>query len=182
MICRNRAFLFCSVAALLGVTGCASALPVKRQEYAASRTERVLEAEWMDVLRAVDSTLRLQRVVKRTPDTEDVLELRRADERTWETGWIESQSRDKYVEYQLDGIPKRKNLGVRLKYRVVAAKALGGVSLKVRQWEELEKLNSRGMSLGYDEVTSVDTSRSGELLEKVQQAILAAPPSADLGR
>lgn len=170
------------VAFILAWTGCASALPVKRQEYAASRTERVLEVEWMDVLRAVDETLRLQRVVKRTPDTDDLLELRRADERTWDTDWVESQSRDKYVEYQLEGVPKRKNLGVRLKYRVIAAKALGGVSLKVRQWEELEKLDSRGKSLGYEEVTALDTSRSSELLERVQQAILAAPPSAELGR
>jgi len=159
--------------------GCASSLPYKTQEYAAQRSERTFEYEMPVVYRAIEKALEKQNVQKRSPKKVTNSELNQLSEAEWVTDWIYSQSRDKYVEYTIDSIPRRKPLQVRLKQTIVARRNIAGVQISVRTEEELERINANGSPNGYEEVTP-DSSRAAELLDRIQLAILSLGGGKDL--
>jgi hypothetical protein len=66
-------------------------------------------------------------------------------------------------------------LQTRLKFFVEAQKVIGGVKVNIRTEEEVETLNPDGTPRGYVEMKEKDPSRGSELLDKIDQAILAAP-------
>jgi hypothetical protein len=173
-------FMTVALATVLTViSGCATVPPVKQQAYAALPQERTYENEFAVVWKGLEEVLRNSKVVERSPETVDALEWRKITERKLETDWIYSQSRDKYQEYSIRGVPKRQALQIRYRFFVMAKKRMGGVDLVVKTEEELESLSDDGTPRGYATVEA-DPSRGSELLEKVYQAILAAPPTGSL--
>ena len=171
-----------TIASLLAtglISGCASSLPYKTQEYAAQRSERTFEYEMPVVYRAIEKALEKQNVQKRSPKKVPQSELHQLAEAEWVTDWIYSQSRDKYVEYTIDSIPRRKPLQVRLKQTIVARRSIAGVQISVRTEEELERIKADGSPNGYEEV-SPDSSRAAELLDRIQLAILSFGGGKDL--
>lgn len=156
-------------------TGCSSSPPVKTQAYAKLKNERAFEYEFPAVWKAIEETLRRYRVVDRDPSDVDPVELKRLSKRTLDTDWIYGQSRDKYQEYQINGTPRKKYLQTRLRYHLEAKKVIGGVQVTVKTDEEIERLNSDGNPDGYSSSDEVDPSRASELLDKIQNQILAAP-------
>jgi hypothetical protein len=153
---------------------------VETQAYAKLKTERTFEYDFPTVWKGIEGTLYNFKVTDRDPKNVSVLEMRQLKKRTLETDWVYSQSRDKYSEYKINGTPRRINLQTRIKYVIEAQRVLGGTTVLIQAKEEVERLNEDGSPAGYDGVEQIDTSRPSELLDKIQNSIFAAPPSADL--
>jgi hypothetical protein len=160
----------------LCLAGCASGPEVKSQAYAKLKDSRVYEYEFPVVWKGIESAFRNYNIVDRDPAEVDPVAMKRLSRRTLETDWIQTQSRDKYVEFKINDVPQKRYLWTRIKYKIVAETTLGGTQVTVRTQEEVERLNANGTSAGYDKVSEVDSSRPSEVLEKIQMAILSAAP------
>lgn len=172
-------FLIVLVTFMTGIfmfSACSSAPPVKQQAYAKLRSERTFENEFPVVWKAIESAFRNFKITDRDPSEVNELEMRKLTERSLETDWVYSESRDKYQEYKVDGFPRKKYLQTRLRYTVKANAVMGGVKVTVAQEEEIERLKSDGTSAGYDSVDNLDSSRSNEIVEKISMAILSSAP------
>jgi hypothetical protein len=156
--------------------GCAHSMPVKTQAYAKLKGERTFENDLPETWKAIEAALKDHKITKRDPDEVDDGDWRGLKGRTLETDWIYSQSRDNYVEYKVNGFPRKKYLQERFKYEVEAMRVVGGTDVEVKLAEEIEKLKDDGSSAGYSPVKDPDTSRAGEFLDKINQALLAAHP------
>ncbi len=157
---------------VLFLGACASnTAPVKQQEYARLRNEKLFEYELPVVWKAVEKVFREHVVKNKAPS-----DLRKATELVLETDWTYSESRDKYVEYKVNDTPRKKYLQIRFKQKVIATRALGGTRVRVELIEEIEKLKTDGSSDGYTSTNSVDQSRANETLEKINLALLSAAP------
>lgn len=172
---RLREIAALLVAAALPLA-CSSTPGVKRQEYAALRDHRTYEYEFPFVWESIENTLSSYRVMERDPEEVTPLDLRKLTRRTAETDWIYGKSRDKYVEYMVDGFPRKKYLQVRVRYQVTAESVVGGTKVTVATAEEVERLDKDGTSAGYDKAETVDSSRANEVLERIRMAILKAAP------
>jgi hypothetical protein len=159
--------------------GCATSLPYKTQQYAAHKTDRVFEQEMKVVYKAIEKAFEKQKFVSKNPKKVTPSELSQLTEATWETDWIYSQSRDKYVEYEVNSVPKRKPLQVRLKQKITAKHSIAGIQVFVETEEELERLKSDGTPNGYVEVEP-DSSRAAEVLDRIQLSILSLGAGADM--
>ena len=176
----NRNFGKIGVALLLSALGaaCASTPPVKTEAYAQLKNHRTFENDFPTVWKAIEEVFRNTKVTDRDPDTVSELDLRnKIKERTLKTDWSYGQSRDKYEEYKINGFPKKVFLQERTRYKVDARRIMGGVDVVVTNEEEIEKLNSDGTSAGFDSVDKPDSSRADEIVNKIANAILSAPPS-----
>lgn len=160
----------------LSMAGCSSLPPVQKQRYADLRSSKTFDFDLPVVWKGIERTFENYRVAERDPANVDTLEMRKIPKRTLETDWVYSQSRDKFVEYRMNDLPQRKYLQVRLKYKVLAERTLGGTQVGVHLDEEVENLRADGTSQGFSATEVPDTSRSNEILEKIQGAILAAQP------
>lgn len=161
--------------ALLAVAGCATS-NVKSQNYAKLSEERTLEYEFPTVWKGIESALKNYKIAERDPDEVDEVEMKTLKRRDLETDWIYGQSRDKYLEYKVNGSPRKKMLQTRIKFMIRAETVIGGVHVKVGSREEIEELADDGSSRGYSDVGNRDTSRTNEMLEKIEQAIHARIP------
>jgi hypothetical protein len=158
------------------LNGCSSTPEVKTQAYAKLSNERTYEYDFPTVWKGIEEAVRKYKVTSRDPSEVDDLEMKKLAQRDLETGWIYGQSRDKYIEYQVNGSPRKTYLQTRFRYLVTAKSQIGGVTVTVKTKEEIEKLNSDGSPAGYSSVSGVDTSRPSELLDKIKIAILSAAP------
>lgn len=159
--------------------GCSSGPAVKQQAYARLKNSRVYEYEFPVVWKAIEETFRKYSVSDRDPADVDPVELRKISKRTLESDWIQTQSRDKYVEFKVNDIPQKRYLWTRIKYKVIAESSLGGTQVTVNTQEEVERLNPNGTTAGYDKVSEIDSSRPNEILEKIQMSILSAAPTSN---
>ncbi len=155
--------------------GCASNSPVKAQAYAQLQNQRVFEQEFSLVWKGIETALKNHKMIKKDPEEASALELQKLSERTLETDWVYSQSRDKYIEYKVNGFPRKKYLQLRYKHEVDAKRVMGGTEVTVTTQEEVERLNSDGFSAGFSKAETQDSSLSNGLLEKINLALLSQP-------
>jgi hypothetical protein len=155
---------------------CASSPAVKQVSYAKMKSDKTFEHEFPAVWKGIEKTLEKYKIVDRDPEEVTSTEMISIRERDIETDWIYGQSRDKYIEYTVNGFPKKKALQTRLKYEVTAKRSLGGTDVFVRVDEEIERLNQDGTSDGWENVSNKDSSRANEIIEKIGLAILSAAP------
>lgn len=155
---------------LVSVSGCSSSPEVKKQAYATLSSERVFETEFKPLWKSVLETFRQYKI-----DKKDVNEGRDIQRGMLRTDWVLSESRDKYIEYKVNASPRKKYLQVRHRYEIKAQSTLGGVHVHVGLREEIERLDAQGRSKGWDKVDVVDSSRQAEILDRIQQNLLAAP-------
>jgi hypothetical protein len=158
-------------------TGCAA--PIKehhKQDYAKYASSRVYEYEFAQVWKAIEASFRNHKVVQRNPKEVDALELKRLTRRTLETDWVNGQSRDRYVNYTVNGAVKRKLLQMRHKFILTAETVIGGVKVNVEMKEEIELLREDGTPAGFEASDEGDSGRIHELLNQIQNQVLAAAP------
>lgn len=153
--------------------GCVSAPAVRQQAYAKLSTSRTYEHDFATVWKAIEEALRGHKVVDRDPEQVSPVELRNLTERTLETDWVYGRSRDKFIEYKVNGLPRKQFLQTRFKYEVEAQKVMGGVKVDVGVVEQIERLNDDGSSDGYTSSPRPDTSRANELLDRIRMQILS---------
>ena len=177
MTAASRLVPLAALALVFGLwgAGCSSGPAVKTQAYAQLKSERTFEHEFPVVWHGIESAFRKSKVVDRDPEEVNEVELKQLSKRTLETDWTYTQSRDKYVEYKVNGTPRRKQLQMRVKYEILAKRVIGGTDVVVKATEEVEKLKEDGSPDGYEEMEP-DTSRTAEILDKINLAIMAAAP------
>jgi len=164
------------IAGLL-VSGCASSPTVQSQKYAKLSTQQTLEDPMEKVYPAVEEALRNIHVAERNPDEKpNAVEMQKLTEATWETDWVYSQSQNKYIEYKVNGFPRKKYLQLRVKYHVVAKTEIGGTHVEVKAQEEVERLAKDGTPDGWDSAGEPDTALGRRMLDQVAKNILAAAP------
>jgi hypothetical protein len=159
------------LAALLA-SSCASTMEVKQQKYATLQTKRTFEFPFPKVWRGVEVALEGNTVAEKDPSDVSPKELERIEERRIKTDWAYDKSRDKYVEYTVNGFPRKQYLNVRYRYDIVSRKVLGGTEVIVGFEEEVEELDPQGNPRGYYSATKIDSSRPNELLKKIHLSIL----------
>lgn len=164
------------VLASIAPLSCSSLPSVKRQQYAQLNNVKVFEDEFPVVWKAIEEVFRKNKILSRDPENVTPLEMKKLDHRTLETDWIYGQSRDKYIQYSVNGFPRKIYLQTRFKYLVKAAQVIGGVSVKVETEEEIERLDKTGKSAGYTSAQEMDTSRANEVLDRIGTAIFSAAP------
>lgn len=153
---------------------CSSRMEVKKQDYASLKTEWTFETDFAPLWKAVESSLGNHRIVEVKPKSVNAQEWNQIKERRLMTDWVYGRSGTRYVEYKVNGFPKKTYLQTRYRYRVNAEKVLGGIHVSVDLEEELENLNQDGSSAGYRRADEADSSRAHDLLEKIKTAVLAA--------
>jgi hypothetical protein len=167
---------FAALAVIFVLSACASSPDVKKEQYAKLSNTRTLQYDFPTVWKGIEEAFRGYKILERDPNKVDDLEMKHIRKRTLETDWIYSQSRDKYQETKVNGVPQRVPLQVRLKYKVTATSRMAGTDVTVNSTEEIEKLDNYGTSEGYHSVEAVDTAREADMVEKINMAVLSAAP------
>ncbi len=159
--------LIIGVGALVMLSAC-SGQSVKKQEYAQLKNSRDFEFEYPRVWRGVVDAL-----------GDYKLEDKDQDKGYAKTDWIYSTSNDKYVEYQVNGFPRKRYLQTRYKMEVDVAKQVGGVKVTVKPEEEIENLKSDGSFDSWKAVSDFDTGRANELIRNIENKILSRPDALE---
>lgn len=95
------------------------------------------------------------------------------DDTSMETGWIYGQSKDKFVEYKHNNIPRRKTLAVRRKYKYTAVPSLSGSQISLSVEEELEQVDLKsGERTGWKSVDP-DPKTYDRMLQKLRTQVRA---------
>lgn len=156
-----------------GPLGCSSTRDVKQQSYAELKDEQTFEYEFPVVWKAIESVVKDYRVTDRDPEEVTALEMKKLTERSLKTDWIYARSNEKYVEYQVNGFPRKKYLQTRYQLEISAHSQMGGVTVHVQLQEELEHLNEDGTSAGYQTSDDPDRTLPNQFLKKIENAILS---------
>jgi outer membrane lipoprotein-sorting protein len=167
--------IFISAMVLASFSGCASGPEVKQQDYAKLKDSRMFEYEFPVVWHAIEDALHDYVVTNRDPNKVGIVEMKKIRQRTIDTDWVYSRSTEKYIEYKVNDSPRKIYLQTRTRYHLLAKTVLGGVEVDVDPQEEIEKLKDDGSSQGFVVADSPDRSLGSTMLEKINQAILAAP-------
>jgi len=157
------------------LAGCSSGPDIKKEAYAQLKDQRTFEYEFAVVWKGIEDTVRNWKITDRDPSKVDAVEMRHLRHRTLKSDWIYTRSTDKYVEYKVNDLPRKTFLQTRLRYVIDAQTVLGGVQVTVHTNEEVEKLNNDGSPDGWATVDQVDSSRASNLLDQINQSILAEP-------
>lgn len=172
---------------VLGITtlsACASwrysqALKIQQQAYSSLPRERVIEASYPRVWKAVEEVFRKYAVLERDPEEvvspKDWKMLKR---RTLDTDWIFTKSDEWYSSYMVNHSPRREYLQSKVKVRVITEPAPGGVRVRVETDEEVQPINEMGQPLEFKASPSTSHRLAGQFLERVAQQVLSLP-SAD---
>lgn len=162
---------------MVAALGCSSAAKTQSQKFAKLPTERTFEFELPETWKGIETVFSKYKVLERDPEEVGPNDWKDLTERELRTDWVISRSRDKYVEYKVNGSPRKTYLQTRIRYTVRAERVLGGTHVRVGTVEEVEELRPDGTSAGWTDADDPDTSRNSEALDKIKQSILSAPNS-----
>src|SRR4051812_4697740 len=168
--------ILCALGLLALVSACSSSPKIQQQAYAKLNNEHTFEDEFPAVWKALEESFHNYKVADRDPSEVDPLEMKKLTKRTLETDWVLGQSRDKYIEYQINGSPRKQYLQTRVKYTVLVDRVIGGTHVLVKTKEEIERLNDDGTPAGWSSTGNVDSSRAAEVLDKIGQSLNARIP------
>ena len=163
------------VLVVTGVTvlgSCSSSMKVKQHDYGSKRSEWTIKQEFPQVWKGIEEAVYKMKVSKRKPKHVSPVEMKRLKKRHLETAWSYSRSKDKYVEFKVNGFPEKKYLQTRMKYQIEAERTLGGTHVKVGVKEEIEKLKSDGSPAGYSQAKA-DPALAQAMLERIKNATLS---------
>lgn len=145
----------------LSIAACSSG-SYKTQGYARLSNAKDFEDEYPVVWKATLAALSEYKINEQ--DEEDGL---------IETDWIYSTSNEKYVEYRVNGLPRKKYLQNRYKLNVRLQKQIESVKVTVDPKEEIEGLNADGTSDGWKSASDIDTTRASEMIKNIEFKILS---------
>jgi hypothetical protein len=151
-----------SLVLLSAAAAACSSAPYKTQGYAKLSNTRDFEYEYPVVWKGVLGALGEYKIEEKDEEGGVV-----------RTDWIYSTSNDKYLEYQVNGFPRKRYLQTRYKLAIEVAKKTGAVNVTVNPEEEIEKLKSDGSFDGWSGVSEPDTARADELIRNIETKILS---------
>lgn len=136
----------------------------KNQQYAQLPNAKVFEEEYPKVWKGILAALNEYKLEEENFESGNV-----------RTDWIYSTSTEKFVEYKVNDMPRKKYLQVRYKLEVKAEKHMGGVNVIVTPEEEVEALKKDGTFDSWKKSKKFDTSRANEVLRNIENKILSLP-------
>jgi hypothetical protein len=164
------------VAAVLALlfAACASGPPkpkyMEEKNQAKFATEKEMKAHADDVLRAARAVL--DRLTQdSTPQASSAVQ---SEDNSVYTGWVYNPvSRDKYVRYDYNGAPLRKDLAVRRIYGFEVKPSLAGSHVKMSVEEEIQQIDMKtGEPDGWKRVEP-EQAAYDMLFHKLQEAVRA---------
>lgn len=159
----------------LSSLGCSSFPEVKTQAYAQLKTEEVFEFDLPTVWKAIETAVKPAKILERTPSEVSPEELKKINQRELQTDWIYAQSRNKYQEYVINGLPRKVYLQTRYILTIRAEKMFGGVKVSIQSDEQIQRYKTDGSLDSYATVGIPDSSRSSEMLNKIKFTLLSLP-------
>jgi hypothetical protein len=171
----NSIILIIAAISVSTFSSCSSAPEVKQEDYAKLKDARMFEYEFPVVWHAIEDALHGYVVTNRDPNKVGIVEMKKIRQRTIDTDWVYSRSTEKYIEYKVNDSPRKIYLQTRTRYHLTARTVLGGVEVAVDPQEEIEKLKEDGSSQGFVSADAPDRTLASTMLDKINQAILAAP-------
>lgn len=156
--------VFRAVVVGLAVAFTACSTPYKAQGYAKLSNTREFEDEYPVVWKAAVAAL-----------AEYKVEDKDQEKGVLKTDWIYRTSNEKYVEYQVNGLPRKKYLQTRYKMKVTLERLLGRVKVTVLPQEEIEILKADGGFDDWKNVSEPDSSRANEMVRTIENQILSRP-------
>lgn len=146
--------------AALMLPACSSSY--KTQGYARTSNSKEFEEEYPVVWKAVKEALGDYKVESEDEEDGEI-----------QTDWIYSTSNDKYLEYTVNGFPRKKYLQNRYKLKLEVKKQYGSVKVNVLPKEEIEVLKGDGTPDGWKSVSEPESVRADELLKSIEMKILS---------
>ena len=167
-----RALLAAAVSvSLLTLLACASKPP--KPKYVDEKNEAKY-AQARTIAEAPEKVMRAARAVldQLTRDSNPAASDKvQNDDNTIYTGWVYGMARDKYVQYDFNGTPRRKQLQVRRIYGYTVEKTLAGSQVKMNVEEELQQINLKnGEHEGWKRVEP-DPAAYDMLLRRLREEI-----------
>jgi hypothetical protein len=167
--------LFTASVSMLGLSACSSGPDVRQEDYARLKDSRTFEYEFPTVWHAIEDTFRSYVVTNRDPNKVGINEMKKIRGRSLDTDWVYSRSTEKYIEFKINDSPRKIYLQTRIRYHLIARTVLGGVDVTVDPQQEIERLKDDGSSNGFVPIDEPDRTLASAILDKIGQAILAAP-------
>ncbi len=144
------------------IIGCASAPPVKTQQYARLNNIKEYEAEFANVWVASLKALSDYELTEK--DRDDGLIV---------TDWVYTTSTEKYVDYTVNGFPRKKYLQIRVQYKVTVEPLLGRTRVRVLPQEEVEVLGPSGEFKKWATNDDFDSANAAKILDKISLNLLS---------
>lgn len=142
--------------------GCSSSPNIKKQQYAALSNSKDFEEEYAKVWKAI--------VIA----TEDMkIADKDSDKGKMETEWIYSTSTEQYVEFKVNGFPRKHYIQSRYKYFISAEKMMGKVNVTVTTKQEIEKMKQDGTFDSWAHADVPDSSKASELINSIEFKLLS---------
>lgn len=136
----------------------------KTQAYAKLATSKTFEEGYSVVWQAVKTAMNQYKILQASAENGLLV-----------TDWIYSTSKTRYLEYRVNGFPRKKFLQTRFKFDIVARRQMGGVYVEVKTTEENETLKPDGSFDRWRKADEVDTSRAHQILKSIERKILSRP-------
>lgn len=155
-----RSFVFSFI--LLGFIACSTSPNVKKQQYATLSNSKDFEEEYSKVWKAIVVATEDMKIVDKD-----------ADKGKMETEWIYSTSSEQYVEFKVNGFPRKHYIQSRYKYFISAEKMMGKVQVTVSTKQEIEKMKSDGTFDSWVNADVPDSSRAAELINSIEFKLLS---------
>ena len=143
------------------ITACSSGPAVKQQKYARLQNSKDFENDYDTVWKAIVAATEDYKIVEKDQESGHLT-----------TDWVYMTSSEKYYEYTVNGLPRKKYLQTRSKFQIIAQRKLGSVNVTVAPVEQVEKVKSDGTFDDWMDADRIDSSRANEVLNKVEMAIL----------
>lgn len=152
------------VTLVIGVwmVACASGPAVKTQQYARLNNIKEYEAEFANVW--VASLKALSEYELTEKDRDDGLIV---------TDWVYTTSTEKYVDYTVNGFPRKKYLQIRVQYKVTVEPLLGRTRVRVLPQEEVEVLGPNGEFKKWATSDDFDSANASKILDKISLNLLS---------
>ena len=147
---------------LIFFAACSSSPKVKKQQYAVLSNSKEFEEEFSTVWKGILAATEEFKIVDKE-----------ADKGTMETEWIYSTSTEQYVEFTVNGFPRKHYIQSRYKYFINADKMMGKVKVTVSTRQEIEKMKSDGNFDSWIESDTPDSSRAAELINAIEFKMLS---------
>ncbi|HEY8280523.1 MAG TPA: hypothetical protein VIH99_12915 [Bdellovibrionota bacterium] len=153
-------------------TACASQTPkpkyVEEKNQAKYSSSRALAENPDKVLRAARAVLDNLTHESNPPSGESV---KGDDDSTVYTGWVYSTSKDKYVQYDFNGSPRRKPLALRRIYGFTVTPGLSGSQVTMNVEEEVQEIDLKsGSAKGWKRVET-ETAAYDMLLRRLTEKV-----------
>ncbi len=156
-----RFLIVACILASVTISSCSSGPKTKQNKYARLQNSKDFENEYDVVWKAIVLATEDYKTVEKDAETGHLT-----------TDWVYATSNEKYFEYTVNGLPRKKYLQTRSKFQIIAQRKLGSVNVSVSPVEQVEKIKEDGTFDDWTDSDQIDSARANDVLKKIELSIL----------